>query len=206
MWGPFEASVAFDPGDATDGYVVAEETSADDGRTVSVFAVPVRFAPRSAVTLPGSSTDPVTTPDTPGGPDITAGLVDVRTGRHVGFDRVVFQFDDVMPGYTVRYVNPPITADPSDLPIDLTADGVLLVRMSAASGVDLSGPDARRIYTGPERLTPNYWAVHAVVRVGDFEGVLQWAINTWTRPPFRVFTLNAPPRLVIDVASAIPPN
>jgi hypothetical protein len=46
--------------------------------------------------------------------------------------------------------------------------------------------------------------VHEVVQVGDFEAVLQWAINVWTRPPFTVFTLLNPPRVVIDVADAVP--
>ncbi len=65
-----------------------------------------------------ASTNQVSTPDTPGGPGITAELVDVRTGRQDGYERVVFEFStDFVPGYTVGYVEGPITADPSDLPV-----------------------------------------------------------------------------------------
>ena len=208
MWGPFEASIALDTMGTGAGLVVASEASAEDGRVTSWFAVPVVFGAGPAARLPDSTRDPVSTPDTPGGPGLTAALVDVRTARHPGFERVVFEFANTLPGYSVGYVRPPITADPSDLPIDLLADGVLVVRMSSASGVDLTSPQATETYTGPSRIAAGYPAVHEVIRIGDFEGVLQWAISTWTRPPFRVMTLSNPPRLIIDVASAavLPPN
>ena len=202
VWGPFEASYALASVGTGSGVVAVYETSAEDGKITSWFAVPVRFSHELSGDLPGAGNKPVSIPDTAGGPNSTAALVDVRTGRHVGFERVVFEFSNTLPGYSVRYVELPITADPSDLPIDLLADGALMVRMSAASGVDLSSADARRTYTGPTRVGAGYPAVHEVVQVGDFEGVLQWAISTWTRPPFRVTTLANPPRLVIDIASA----
>lgn len=202
LWGPFEASVALDSIGTGSGIVVAYDTSAEDGHIVSWFAVAVRFSLALPSGLTGFATKSVSTPDTPGGPGITSALVDVRTGRHPGFERVVFEFANYLPGYFVHYVPPPITADPSDLPVDLLADGVLMVRMSSASGVDLAGEVFRETYTGPAHVGAGYPAVHEVVRVGDYEGVLQWAISTWTRPPFRVMTLNNPPRLIIDVASA----
>ena len=43
----------------------------------------------------------------------TALLTAVRAARHEGFDRVVFGFRNVLPGYDVRYVSRPIHQDPS---------------------------------------------------------------------------------------------
>src|SRR6266508_3739747 len=37
----------------------------------------------------------------------------VAIGRHEGFDRVVFQFRDHLPGYRVEYVEPPLKEDGS---------------------------------------------------------------------------------------------
>ena len=120
VWGPFEASIAFDARSATGGDVIVTEAtgSAEEGGPPMQFAVPVQFSSTPSPGLPGASTEQVSTPDTPGGPGITAELVDVRTGRHDGYERVVFEFStDFAPGYSVGYVEGPITADPSGLPV-----------------------------------------------------------------------------------------
>ena len=43
--------------------------------------------------------------------------------------------------------------------------------------------------------------VTEVVKAGDFEGVLTWVIGVRTRTPFRVTTLSAPTRVVVDLQS-----
>jgi hypothetical protein len=40
--------------------------------------------------------------------------------------------------------------------------------------------------------------VREVVRTGDFEAVLSWAVGLDDRVDFRVLTLDGPPRLVVD--------
>ena len=42
---------------------------------------------------------------TPAGAQSTPTLVDVRAGRHPGFDRVVFEFQGAVPEHHVRYVD-----------------------------------------------------------------------------------------------------
>ena len=37
----------------------------------------------------------------------------VAVGRHEGYDRVVFQFKNALPGYKVEYVQPPLKEDGS---------------------------------------------------------------------------------------------
>lgn len=146
--------------------------------------------------LVGAGTSPVATPR----PDIpTTHLTDVRVARQEGYDRVVFQFDGAVPGYEVRYVSPPIKEDPSDQPVAVAGDAVLAVRMEPASGVDLGGSGYRETYTGPSRIPGPGGEITEVVRTGDFEAVLNWAIGLRERVDFRVSTLTSPSRLVIDV-------
>jgi hypothetical protein len=99
----------------------------------------------------------------------------------------------------VQYVSTPVHADPSDLPVTVAGDHVILVHMAMASGIDLAGAPT---YTGPTAFSVGYPAVAGLARVGDFEAVLTWAIGVTTMPPFKVTTLTDPPRLVIDIASA----
>lgn len=129
-------------------------------------------------------------------------LTDVRLGRNDGFDRVVFQFrdEDALPGYLVDYRPLPLTADPSDLPLVITGDHGLVVRMQAASRFRMD-TDYALLYPGPSTVTGSADAVTEVVLRGDFEALLSWVIGVRGGRPFRVFTLSGPPRLVVDIAT-----
>ena len=59
-------------------------------------------------TMPGASTKPVVVPTKN---RATALLTSVRAARHEGYDRVVFQVANTLPGYDVRYVERPGQAD-----------------------------------------------------------------------------------------------
>lgn len=203
VWGPYQASIAFDPGSATEGTLTVYESSMEDaGRRIVEFPLPVRFSGTATPGLPGASTAPVSTPEGVNGPGLTALLRDVRTGRHEGYERVVFEFvNDRVPGYSVQYVERPVIADPSGDEVSVTGDAILSVRLSWASGYDLTG-DLGQVYIGSQRLSVGYPAVQEVVETGDFEAVLNWVIGVRTRPAFKVTTLTNPARVVIDIASA----
>lgn len=125
----------------------------------------------------------------------------VRAAHQQGVDRIVFEFEDRVPGYRVAYADQPITEDGSGKPVAVSGDSVLTVRMEPASGVDLSGPELRQVYKGENRIAPSTSVVTELVRTGDFEAVLNWAIGVKGRPGFRVDTLSSPPRLVVEVAT-----
>lgn len=144
-------------------------------------------------------TDPVTAPA-----EIseTALLERVAVAGHEGYDRVVFQFRNGLPGYRVEYVDPPLREDGSGNVVDLEGNAFLVVRMEPASGFDLTVPEGKLIYTGPRRIAgETTTVVREVVRTGDFEAVLTWAIGLEERVPFRVLTLDDPARLVVDFAA-----
>jgi hypothetical protein len=149
--------------------------------------------------LGGASTDTVVVASAI---EETALLTDVRSARQEGFDRVVFEFANGVPGYDVGYVERPIVADGSGDEIAVEGAAVLRVRMEPALDADLTKESAPRTYTGPNRFSPDTAAVVELVGIGGFEAVLTWAVGIDGERPFRVTTLSDPPRLVIDVDSS----
>lgn len=144
-----------------------------------------------------AGTDPVSATAQVSG---TALITDVRVARHEGYDRVVFEFENGLPGYQVGYVEGPITQDASGEPVDVQGAAYLQVRMEPASIVDLSGEAPRQTYDGPMVVDGDTPEVTEVVNAGDFEAVSTWVIGV-TDPgvAFRVQVLTSPARLVVDV-------
>ena len=142
-----------------------------------------------------ASTDPVTVPATN---EETALLTDVRAARHEGYDRVVFEFGNVLPGYDVRYIEKPVHEDASGLVVPVAGTYVVQVRMENALDADLTQESAPPTYTGPQRFSPGTPEVVELVRTGGFEAVLTWVAGLNDRVDFRVLTLQGPPRLVVD--------
>lgn len=149
--------------------------------------------------LEGASTTPVE--GAANGSD-TALLERVAVGRHEGYDRVVFQFRNALPGYKVEYVQPPLKEDGSGNSVTIKGNAFLVVRMEPASGFDLSTGEGVMIYKGPRRLegsAAGTSVVQELVRTGDFEAVLTWAIGLSDKVDFRVQTAASPLRLVVDL-------
>ena len=153
----------------------------------------------TAAPLEGASTEPVAVSATI---SETALLTDVRSARQEGYDRVVFEFSNGVPGYDVGYVERPVVADGSGDEVAVEGGAVLRIRMEPALDADLTQESAPRTYTGPVRFSPDTAVVDELVRTGGFEAVLTWAAGIDTKRPFRVTTLAGPPRIVIDVDSS----
>jgi hypothetical protein len=161
----------------------------------------------TTVSVPATTTAEQTDPLAGAGTSIVVGpstakanaLLDrVAVGRHEGYDRVVFQFrGDELPGYRVEYVEPPLKEDGSGEPVDVAGSAFVVVRMEPASGFDLNSGEGELVYKGPKRL-PGASVVKEVVRTGDFEAVLSWAIGLDAKVPFLVSTASSPSRLIVD--------
>ena len=147
-------------------------------------------------TMPTASTNPVTAKATN---KQTALLTAVRAARHEGYDRIVFEFANALPGYDVRYVQPPIVEDGSGRTVAVKGSYFLRIRMQNALDADLTKPSAPRTYTGPTRFSPGTPEIAELVRSGGFEGVLTWVAGLVDRVDFRVTALQSPPRVVVDV-------
>ena len=172
------------------GKKTTAETAATSAPTTSSPAA------SSTTVAPAGSTTPVSIAVT----HPTAHLVAVRAARQTGSDRVVFEFEEQVPGYRVAYATSPVM-NTAGKEVTVAGTAKLVVRMEQAGGVDLSGANPQTTYDGPSRITPQGTAqVQELARVEDFEAVLSWVLGVRTTTPFRVTTLASPPRLVIDVS------
>jgi hypothetical protein len=132
---------------------------------------------------------------TPAGAQSTPTLVDVRAGRHAGFDRVVFEFRGAVPATRhVRYVDR-LVQDGSGEPVSLAGSAVLEVAFQGANAHD----DGGRPTVSPRRFSPGFAALKEVAQVGDFEAVVTYGLGVDRQRPFKVSTLSSPSRLVIDL-------
>lgn len=121
----------------------------------------------------------------------------VRLARQENYDRLVLEFTDQVPGYTVGYRPLPATADGSGAQIPLPgATEMVQVTLTPASAhrEDTAAPT----YTGPATVRGNAVQVTEAKAAGDFEGHVTWVAGVRAKVPFRVLVLANPPRLVVD--------
>jgi hypothetical protein len=166
-------------------------------------------ATSASTSTPTSSAPPAT--DSPVAPPISTPAVEPRAyltavraaaADQSGASRVVFEFDPVVPGYTIDYVQRPVTEDGSGDEVTVKGEAVLQVRFENAAGARIEGEKVISTYTGPDRVpaTGAEGVVTEVVDAGDFEGAVTWVIGLRRRAPaLSVSTLTSPSRLVIDV-------
>ena len=122
-------------------------------------------------------------------------LTAVRTGKHGGYDRVVFQFSGGLPAVTAERVAT-VYADPRGTPVAVAGQSRLHVVFRGASG-NCPRP-AHRTWTGPSVLTPRYPQLLMVRAAGDFEGYLSFGIGLAARGVYHISSLAGPDRVVID--------
>jgi hypothetical protein len=171
----------------------SEKTSSTSPSTTSPSPTTTEAEPQAAA---GGATTPVSVAPT----HPTAHLVAVRSARQQTVDRVVFEFTEQVPGYSVAYKPKPIMGT-SGKEVTVAGATALVVRMESASGVD-TNTGFKQTYAGPTHVQPSGTRlVKEVAQAEDFEGVLSWVIGLDAQAPFRVSTLTSPPRLVIDIAS-----
>ncbi|MGY1699001.1 AMIN-like domain-containing (lipo)protein [Geodermatophilus sp. SYSU D00766] len=140
-----------------------------------------------------------TSPDTAeASADARVTVTDVRTGRHEGFDRVVLEVGGAgTPGWDVRYVDA-AASQGSGEPVEVAGAAVLRVTVTGAgypfdTGVEeFAGPDPL-----PGQGTAN---VTEVVFDATFEGTTVAFVGTRAQAPFRVYLLQDPVRVVVEVA------
>ena len=146
--------------------------------------------------LPGASTADVHVEPSADMAHLTA----VRMAGHDGFDRLVLEFADQVPGYTIGYRPLPAREDASGFEIPLPGAGtVLQISLIPATAAGWGG--GPQTYSGPWDLSANTRSITEFKSAGDFEAVLTWVAGVRTQQPFRVLVLDGPPRLVVDVAS-----
>lgn len=123
----------------------------------------------------------------------------VRVAGQGATDRIVFEFAEAVPGYRISYVDLPVYSDPAGEEVPLAGTGALQISLIGSSAYREVG-DTEPAFPVQRRISGDTTQVTELVNLGDFERVLVWAAGVRERTGFTVSTLDAPPRLVIDVA------
>ena len=120
-------------------------------------------------------------------------VTDVRVGAHDGYDRFVIEFSGAVPTYAVeRRAGTAFRASPSDLPATLAGDNGVLITISPVQDW--------MEYRGPTAFTPGFTHLREARQLENFEAVQQWGLGVAGAGCLRVFLLDSPSRLVVDVA------
>ena len=124
---------------------------------------------------------------------------DLRAARNEGFDRIVFEFEEHLPGYEVAYVDQPVRECGTGEVVPIEGDGWLRVRFEPARAHELDGERARAtIADRSRRLDALPMATEAHLTC-DHEGVLEWVVGVRSPNRYRVLELREPARLVVDI-------
>lgn len=162
-------------------------------------APPPASAPDPTAALPGADTSwTVGVQDLPGagGPALVRSvrLAAHRDGRPP-HDRAVFETEGGTPGVHVEYVDRPVRACGSGEALYPEGDGYLEVRLDGARAHTEAGEP-----TVPhDRQSRDLPVVRETVPTCDFEGTVTWVLGVASPEPYRVFRLQNPARVVVDV-------
>jgi hypothetical protein len=158
-----------------------EEVTADDGST----DVPPFPADAEADTAEAS-------------PDAQVTVSDIRIGRHDGFDRVVLEVGgEGLPGWDVRYVDQASSQGKGD-PVEVAGSAVLQVTLTGAGYPYDTGVEEH-----PGRTPLSAESTEVVTEVvfdSTYEGTSVAFVGTTEQVPFRVYLLEDPTRVVIEIA------
>lgn len=122
-------------------------------------------------------------------------IIGMRVGLHPGFDRVVVDFAGQGPvGYTAFWTDNPTEQGRGER-LDLDGDTFLSVNITGVS-FPITDEDYEIYYGDSDK----YW-VGDITAIYDssFEGQAHVAIGMTGKHPYRIFTLEDPVRVVIDV-------
>jgi hypothetical protein len=125
-----------------------------------------------------------------------ANIVDVRVGTHDGYDRVVFEFEQGTPEFTIDRAEPPFSEDASGMPLEVEGESFLGIVMRGGTKQTDAGESS---YDGPTEFEPDFATLVHAVEAGDFERQSTWYLGLVEEACVRVLLLDGPPRLVIDL-------
>jgi len=177
------------PAASTNSSVSPSDTTAPFASAVRISEPPLSPAP-PVINLP-----PFACADVAGGKTGVANAIAARVAEQPDYDRFVLQLDSVVPQYTVK--RQPSAVFPlggSGQTITLSGSAGVLVTVHSASGANT--------FTGPTFfVTTNYQVLKEARQTQDFEGYVSWGLGLSRPACMRVFTLDNPARLVVDLST-----
>ncbi len=160
-------------------------------------ALPGEAPPEPLAEVPaGAGTWGSGTASIPGETDGAVTLRSVRTGRHDGFDRTVFEFDgDVLPGVQISAADRPEAACGSGEVVGVEGAAWLAVRFQPAQAHTGEGTPT----VTDRRQSPRLPTLQELALTCDFEAEVAWTLGLSAARPYRTLVLRTPLRLVLDV-------
>ena len=182
--------------DTPEGQSTARTTTAAETAATASAAEGATEEDGATDAPPFSANTDADTADPSAGAAVT--VSDIRVGRQDGFDRVVFEVGGTgTPGWDVRYVDA-ASSQGSGEDVDVAGDAVLQVTLS---GVGYPYDTGVEEYSAAGPLSsPDTQTLTEVVFDGTFEGTTTAFVGTTGQAPFRVYLLDAPTRVVLEVA------
>jgi hypothetical protein len=139
-----------------------------------------------------------TSPDThDASADAAVTVTDVRLGHHDGFDRVVLEVHGAgTPGWDVRYVDVAVSQGRGE-PVEVAGEAILQVTITGAGYPYDTGVTE---FANREPITAGGTkAVTEVLFDATYEGTTVAFVGTTGEAPFRVYPLQDPARVVVEV-------
>jgi hypothetical protein len=123
----------------------------------------------------------------------------VRTARHIGYDRIVFDFGpDPVPNFAIEYVDRPVRDCGAGNVIPLAGDAWLAIRLEPANAHTEEG----RATLPARAFNPGLPSLLELKQICDFEAQVQWVAGLVAPNPYRALKLQMPERLVVDISHA----
>ncbi|HXN91555.1 MAG TPA: hypothetical protein VN906_08725 [Candidatus Sulfotelmatobacter sp.] len=155
--------------------------------------ISVSEPPISPPTPPGTNLPAFACADASGGKTGVANTITARVGEQPGYDRFVLQMDSIVPQYTVkRQATAVFTQGASGQTVQLSGSAGILITVKSATGAST--------FTGPRYFVQaDYQVLKEARETQDFEGTVSWGLGLSRSVCMRVFTLNDPARLIVDL-------
>jgi hypothetical protein len=125
-----------------------------------------------------------------------ANITDVRIGEHDGYDRVVFEFEQGTPEFTLDRATPPFIQDGSGEPVDV--DGTSFLGLTMRGGTKQTD-EGTSSYDGSTDFDAGLPGLVHLIEGGDFERQSTWYFGLAAESCVRVLLLEDPARVVVDV-------
>jgi hypothetical protein len=190
---------------------VAQHVDVSSGQPTGPSSQPNSVSPRpSHPTSTGRTTSPAPPPTTPverwgfnprtssTTPAGTPLVLDVRTGTHPIFDRVVIDLSRNMPGYRVEYVDQ-LIGPASGAPIDALAGAGAYLQVTLTPASTHNVRTGAPLFQGPTTQEVDMPALRGWTLIEDYEGTVTFGIALDARSRFNAFELTEPNRMVIDI-------
>ena len=191
------APIASEPVDPSESASPSESPSATEDPGDST-PEPAATATEAAAGPPFSANTEPDVAEPTGAGETFLSVTNVRVAAHDGYDRVVFDLDgrgSGRPGWRVEYVDE-ATDDGSGHAVDVSGDAILRVSLSGTATPTDSGVEG---FSG-DRIEPGTESIDEIVYRYWFEGYTTAFIGVdKSERPFRVFLLENPTRVVVDI-------